>query len=111
MQMTDRLREHAADMVRRKPDIIVAFSTTAALPAKQATDTIPIVAVAMADPVADELVASLARPGGNVDDISRPGAGLQASTTAARGRSWPLPCGGPLASQCIQQTHDDRRTE
>ena len=53
-------------MVRRKPDIIVAFSTTAARPAKQATGTIPIVAVAMADPVADELVASLARPGGNV---------------------------------------------
>ena len=56
----------AAELVRRKPDIIVAFSTTAALPAKQATGTIPIVAVAMADPVADELVASLARPGGNV---------------------------------------------
>ena len=53
-------------MVRSKPDIIIAFSTTAALPAKQATSTIPIVAVAMADPVADELVASLARPGGNV---------------------------------------------
>ena len=63
---SDRLRELADEMVRRKPDIIVAFSTTAALPAKQATDTIPIVAVAMADPVVDELVASLARPGGNV---------------------------------------------
>jgi putative ABC transport system substrate-binding protein len=63
---SDRLRELVADLVRRKPDIIVAFSTTAARPAKQATGTIPIVAVAMADPVADELVASLARPGGNV---------------------------------------------
>ena len=63
---SDRLRELAAELVRRKPDIIVAFSTTAARPAKQATGTIPIVAVAMADPVADELVASLARPGGNV---------------------------------------------
>jgi putative ABC transport system substrate-binding protein len=63
---SDRLREQAAELVRRKPDIIVAFSTTAALPAKQATGTIPIVAVGMADPVADELVASLARPGGNV---------------------------------------------
>jgi putative tryptophan/tyrosine transport system substrate-binding protein len=63
---SDRLRELAAELVRRKPDIIVAFSTTAARPAKQATDTIPIVAVGMADPVADELVASLARPGGNV---------------------------------------------
>ena len=63
---SDRLRELAAEMVRRKPDIIVAVSTTAARPAKQATSTIPIVAVGMADPVADELVASLARPGGNV---------------------------------------------
>jgi ABC-type uncharacterized transport system substrate-binding protein len=63
---SDRLRELADELVRRKPDIIVAFSTTAARPAKQATSTIPIVAVAMADPVADELVASLARPGGNV---------------------------------------------
>jgi ABC-type uncharacterized transport system substrate-binding protein len=63
---SDRLRELAAELVGRKPDIIVAFSTTAARPAKQATGTIPIVAVAMADPVADELIASLARPGGNV---------------------------------------------
>ena len=63
---SDRLRELAAELVRSKPDIIIAFSTTAALPAKQATSTIPIVAVAMADPVAVELVASLARPGGNV---------------------------------------------
>ena len=62
----DRLRELAAELVRRKPDIIVALSTTAARPAKQATDTIPIVAVGVADPVADELVASLARPSGNV---------------------------------------------
>jgi putative tryptophan/tyrosine transport system substrate-binding protein len=47
---SDRLRELAAELVRRKPDIIVAFSMTAARPAKQATGTIPIVAVAMADP-------------------------------------------------------------
>jgi putative tryptophan/tyrosine transport system substrate-binding protein len=63
---SDQLRKLAAELARGEPDIIVAFSTTAARPAKQATRTIPIVAVAMADPVADELVASLARPGGNV---------------------------------------------
>jgi putative ABC transport system substrate-binding protein len=63
---SDRLRELAAELVMRRPDIIVAISTTAARPARQATGTIPIVAVGMADPVADELVASLARPGGNV---------------------------------------------
>jgi ABC-type uncharacterized transport system substrate-binding protein len=67
---SDRLRELAAELVRRNPDVIVAFSTTAARPTKQATGTIPIVAVGMADPVADELVASLARPGGNVTGTS-----------------------------------------
>ena len=61
-----RLRELAAGLVARKVDVLVANSTTAALAAKEATGTIPIVAVAMADPVADGLVASLARPGGNV---------------------------------------------
>src|SRR6516162_1750770 len=62
----DRLHELAAELVKSKVDVIVAFSSTAARPAKQATSVIPIVAIAMADPVDDELVASLARPGGNV---------------------------------------------
>src|SRR6266568_4826774 len=62
----DRLRLAAAELVERQVDVIVAQSTTAARPAKQATSLIPIVAIGMADPVEDELVASLARPGGNV---------------------------------------------
>jgi putative ABC transport system substrate-binding protein len=62
----DRLRKLADELVELKVDIIVALSTTAARPAKQATSLIPIVAIGMADPVEDELVASLARPGGNV---------------------------------------------
>jgi putative ABC transport system substrate-binding protein len=62
----DRLRGLAAELVGRQVDVIVALSTTAARPAKQATSVIPIVVIAMADPVEDELVASLARPGGNV---------------------------------------------
>ena len=62
----DRLRESAVELVKRQVDVIVALSTTAARPAKQATSVIPIVALAMADPVEDELVVSLARPGGNV---------------------------------------------
>jgi putative ABC transport system substrate-binding protein len=62
----DRLRELASELVERQVDIIVVLSTTAARPAKQATSLIPIVAIAMADPVEDGLVASLARPGGNV---------------------------------------------
>jgi putative ABC transport system substrate-binding protein len=62
----DRLSDQAAELVRLKVDVIVAFSTTAARAAKQATNTIPIVAGTMADPVGDGLVASLASPGGNV---------------------------------------------
>jgi putative ABC transport system substrate-binding protein len=61
-----RLREAATELVERQVDVIVAQSTTAARPARQATGVIPIVAIGMADPVEDELVLSLARPGGNV---------------------------------------------
>jgi putative ABC transport system substrate-binding protein len=66
----DRLREAAAELVKHNVDVIVTLSTTAARPAKQATNVIPIVAIGMADPVEDELVASLARPGGNVTGTS-----------------------------------------
>ena len=66
----DRLRQVAAALVERQVDVIVAQSTTAARPAKQATSQIPIVAIGMADPVEDDLVASLARPAGNVTGTS-----------------------------------------
>src|SRR5262249_20295527 len=62
----DRLREVAAELVGHALDVIVALSTTAPRPLTQSTSVIPIVVVGMADPVEDELVASLARPGGNV---------------------------------------------
>jgi ABC-type uncharacterized transport system substrate-binding protein len=62
----DRLPVLAAELVGLKVDIIVAWSTPPARAAKQATSAIPIIAAVMADPVGDELVASLARPGGNV---------------------------------------------
>src|SRR3981081_2358867 len=60
----DRLREAAAELVKHNVDVIVTLSTTAARPAKQATSVIPIVAIGMADPVNDELVASLFRARG-----------------------------------------------
>jgi putative ABC transport system substrate-binding protein len=62
----NRLNGLARELVDRRVDAIVAFATPAARAAKQATSSIPIIAIAMADPVEDDLVASLARPGGNV---------------------------------------------
>jgi putative ABC transport system substrate-binding protein len=66
----DRLPELAADLVRLKVDLIVVTATPAALAAKSAPTTIPIVMTNAGDPVAAGLVASLARPGGNVTGIS-----------------------------------------
>ena len=69
-QRLERLPELAAELVRLKVDVIVGASTGAALAAKSATTTIPIVMTQSADPVAAGLVASLARPGGNVTGLS-----------------------------------------
>jgi len=66
----DQLPALAVELVRQKVDIIVVGPTPSALAAKQATATIPIVAWAMQDPVRDGLVASLARPGGNVTGLT-----------------------------------------
>jgi putative ABC transport system substrate-binding protein len=67
----DRLPAFAADLVGRNVDLIVASgSPIAVLAAKSATSTIPIVFPAISDPVAVGLVASLARPGGNVTGFS-----------------------------------------
>src|SRR5499427_5872849 len=62
----ERLKELAVELVRLKVDLIVASSPTSASAAKKATTTIPIVMVAVGDPVGFGLVASLARPEGNV---------------------------------------------
>jgi len=65
-----RLSELAADLVRQPLDVIVAQSYPAAIAAKQATTTIPIVITGAGDPVATGLVASFARPGGNITGVS-----------------------------------------
>jgi ABC-type uncharacterized transport system substrate-binding protein len=65
-----RLPELAAELVRQKVDLIVVNSVAAAAAAKSATTTIPIVMAAGSDPVAAGLIASLARPGGNVTGLS-----------------------------------------
>jgi putative ABC transport system substrate-binding protein len=66
----DRLPELAVELVRLKVDLIVAPGTRTALAAKQATQTIPIVFPLAADAVGSGLVASLARPGGNITGLT-----------------------------------------
>jgi putative tryptophan/tyrosine transport system substrate-binding protein len=66
----DRLRDHAADLVHRRVDVIFTVYTQALWAAKSATATIPIVGVDLeTDPVESGLVASLARPGGNLTGV------------------------------------------
>jgi len=66
----ERFPEFAAEMVRLRVDLIIVITTPAALAAKHATQTIPIVIPTAIDPVGAGLVASLARPGGNVTGLS-----------------------------------------
>ena len=67
---TKRYAEIAAEFVRIKVDVIVTHSTAPVVAAKQATAVIPIVFAAVSDPVGTGLVASLARPGGNVTGLA-----------------------------------------
>ena len=66
----ERFPALVAELVALKVDVIVVGGTVAALAAKQATKTLPVVFVSAIDPVADGLVTSLARPGGNVTGLS-----------------------------------------
>jgi putative ABC transport system substrate-binding protein len=66
----DRLPALAAELVGRRPDVFVTASTQAAMAAKNATQTIPIVLTAVGDPVGSGIVLSLGRPGGNITGSS-----------------------------------------
>jgi putative tryptophan/tyrosine transport system substrate-binding protein len=74
----ERLNELAADLVRQRVDMILSGSSPGALAAKRATSTIPIVMVTTGDPVGGGIVASLARPGGNITGVTTLGHGLYA---------------------------------
>jgi putative ABC transport system substrate-binding protein len=74
----ERLPALAAECVRLKPNVIVALTTPGALAAKKATSTIPIVSGPTGDPVGTGIVASLARPGGNVTGLTQMSPGLTA---------------------------------
>jgi putative ABC transport system substrate-binding protein len=59
-----------AEVIGRKVDVLITYGTPAAVAAKNATSTIPIVDAAMADPIRSGLVRSLARPEGNLTGLS-----------------------------------------
>ncbi len=67
---TDRLGPLAEELVGSKVDVIFAVNTPAALAVKKATQSIPIVVTRISDPVGSGLVASLARPGGNITGLT-----------------------------------------
>jgi putative tryptophan/tyrosine transport system substrate-binding protein len=67
---TKRFTDFAVELVRLKPDVIVAISGAGALAAKAATRTIPIIFLSVGDPVADGLVSSFSHPGGNITGLT-----------------------------------------
>jgi putative tryptophan/tyrosine transport system substrate-binding protein len=77
-----RLPRLAAELASLAPDVMVAASTSAVLAARRMTTSIPIVIASAADPVANGLVKSLARPGGNITGLSNMAPGLTARTVA-----------------------------
>ena len=109
----DRLPALAADFVARKVDVIVPAGQAAALAAKTATSTIPIVFIGVGDPVGVGLVSSLARPGGNLTGFSNLATDLTRKrfellseppccTDRRCGRTEPDPCSGSCDADVLR---------
>jgi putative ABC transport system substrate-binding protein len=95
----DRSPEMIAELLGLKADIIVTHAPLNVIAARRATSTVPIVFAAVGDPVGIGVVASLARPGGNVTGLSLQSADLaQAARIVARSRPVASPPGDP--DQC-----------
>jgi len=95
----ERFPELAAELVQLRVDLILVHTTPAAIAAKHATQTIPIVIPTAIDPVGAGLVASLARPGGNLTGLSSFApelSGKRLELLKEVGRSRHDPCDGPL---------------
>ena len=90
----DRVPAVEEEVIQLKPDVIFAFATLDAVAARKATSTIPIVCAALADAVRLGLIASEARPGGNVTGIMPYVAGLPAKQIELATRSGCFACSG-----------------
>ena len=108
---TERLPQLAAELVALKPDVIVAATTPGVAALKPLTQTIPVVMVAVGDPVGSKLVASLAQPGGNITgptvlnrELSGKRVELLKETIPAAGRMAVL--WNPLNQQSNDAVHD-----
>ena len=106
----ERLPALAAELVALKVDVIVAPNTPQALAAKQATRTVPIVFVAATDPVADGLVTSLARPGGNVTGFSSLAPELVGKRLELLNRPFRGSVGSPSSGSQVPSPNSRRRT-
>src|SRR5262249_29471586 len=110
----DRLPDLAAELVRLKVDVILTHGTPGTQAAKQATATIPIVMTVVGERVGSGLVASLARPGGNITGTSilAPEVGAKRLELLKAGVAKGFPHGRPReCGQCGQWTHGEVHRE
>jgi putative ABC transport system substrate-binding protein len=105
-----RLAIQAEELVRFRPDVLVVSITEVALAARNATTTIPIVMANVADPVGNGLVASLARPGGNLTGLSRLGPDLAGKTLALLKEAVPKAANIAVLSNPLDPVHPELLT-